>query len=179
MQINELKFHIVRGDSKLSPWTIWILSIVVLCRKAIWTGQLQEASHLHHCPECSRCPQLITTPQYRTMPITFPVAQSVLKLISWGLIKFPPIVTTLRRPQLPRLLVFMNFLACPLVWETAQTFKRFVDEILQDWDFCFSYLVDTFVISCSPYPLHQTSNRRYPTEPIQMRFTCSWNILGI
>jgi len=106
------------------------------------------------------------------------LSQSFLKLISWGhIIKFLPILTTLRRPQLPCLLVFFNFHACPLVWETAQTFQRFLDEILQDWDFCFAYLVVVLVISRSPYPLHQTSNRRYPTEPTQVRFPCSWNII--
>lgn len=122
---------------------------------------------LNALTNCNRYPVHV----YRIMPITFPVAQSFLKLISRGhIIKFLPILTTLR-PQLPRLLVFLNILACPLAWETAHTFQRFMDEILQDWDFCFTFLVDILVFSRSP---KSTTNTSVPPSPNFKTMTSNW-----
>jgi hypothetical protein len=50
--------------------------------------------------------------------------------------------------------------------KAAQTFRRFMNEILKDLDFCFAYLEGIIVFSRSaqdhdqtpPYPLHSTPN---------------------
>jgi hypothetical protein len=39
----------------------------------------------------------------------------------------------------------------------AQTFHRFVDEILKDFDFCFAYIDDILVFSRSPKNTTNTS----------------------
>jgi len=61
-QIHELKFRIVIGDSKLSPWTIWILSAPVL----MWKGNMNRTVMRipsHHCPERSHYLQPIPSPR--------------------------------------------------------------------------------------------------------------------
>ena len=62
----------------------------------------------------------------------------------------------------------------------AQTFQRFMDEILKDLDFCFAYIDDILVFSRSPprtrptpsHPLHSTIKLWYPVEPFQVCLLC-------
>ena len=62
----------------------------------------------------------------------------------------------------------------------AQTFQRFMNDILQDLDIRFAFLDGILFFRRSPkarptptYPVHPTPDLRYLTEPIQVRFLCS------
>jgi hypothetical protein len=89
------------------------------------------------------------------------------------------------RLQLPHTSAFFEFPFMSFgLKNTAQTFQRFKNEILQDLDFCFTYLDDILAFRRSPktrptctYPLHPTPNLQYRTATIQVRFLCSWNII--
>ena len=66
LQNHELKFHVVWGDSKLVLGPSEFYQYRCLCGKAIWTGQIWEAPHLHHSPECLHYPQLISSPHIQS-----------------------------------------------------------------------------------------------------------------